>query len=305
MIMPENFPQTVSRRGAPLSPHLRWAEVAGHCVVELLRLKQRAKLLARAHPDEPDDPSDKPNFFHGFERETLQTMGAIVCEGLGWNVTHNTDLPVANLSDRFVYIGNHPTLTATWPWGAFMEEHFGSNIVAVGKRSVIENPLSRWFLGDLMLTARKGIFIDRENRAEALQEIREHAASILTPGTGAVVFADEHRPYPRRVKRQQREWDLKRPDLQVGQWMTHTCFPKSGGLWEFAKAIEGLENVRFFDSTIIEPETVYRFGGKLHIDVREIPREELFGAPESEEHLRGKLVELWQRKNEMIQKGRE
>lgn len=282
-------------RDAPLSPHLRWAEVASHCVVELLRLKQRAKFLALTQPDDP-------SVFHGFERETLERIGSIVCEGLGWRITHNTDLPTANPHDRFVYIGNHPTLTATWPWGAFMEEHFGSNIVAVGKRSVIENPFSRWFLGDLMLTARKGIFIDRENRAEALQEIREHAASILTPGTGAVVFADEHRPYPRRVKRQQREWDHKRPDLEVSQWMTETCFPKSGGLWNFAEAIKGLEGVRFLDCTVVEPSTVYRYGGELHFDVREISRSELLGVPESEDHLRGKLVELWKRKNAMIRR---
>lgn len=282
---------------APISPHLRWIEVYGRCVIELIRLKQKAKILAAANPDDP-------NIFHGFEGETLRDMGQIVCDGLGWKVTHNADLPIANPNDRLVYFGNHPTLTAVWPFGAFLQEHFAPNIVAVGKKEIIDNPLSRWSLGDLMLVARKGIFIDRKNSAEAKQAIREHAVSILTPGTGAVIFADEHRAYSKRVRRQQREWDRKQPNLSVGQWMTDTCFPKSGGLWSFAQTIGELEGVRFLDCTTVEPSSVYRFGGELHIDVREISREELFGSPESEDRLREKLVELWKRKNAMIRERR-
>lgn len=287
---PHEFPDF---RNAPLSPHLRWAEIATKCGIELFRLKYRAKLLAQAHPDDP-------SVFHGFERETLRKIGKMVCEGLGWKVTHNTDLPQAHEGDRFVYVGNHPTLTALWPWGAFMEEHFAPNIVAVGKKEVIKNPFSRWLLGDLILTAQKGIFIDRSDHEKAVSEIRKHAASILTPNTGAVMFPDEHRPYPRRISRQQRKWDQKRPDLKVSHWMTGTCFPKSGGLWNFYQAIEELEQVRFLDCTVVEPASVFRFRGELRFDVQEIPREELLGAPESEEHLRGKLVELWKRKNAMI-----
>lgn len=278
---------------APRSSHVRWLGVAYHAALELRRLKYHAELLAKAYPGEP-------NVFHGFEQTTLQNIGAIVCKGLGWRIAHNTDMPVPHEDDRFVYISNHPTLTAVWPWGAFMEEHFANNIVAVGKRSIIENPLSRWLLGNLMLMARKGIFINREDREEAIYEIGDRAASILTPGTGAVIFPDEHRPYPRRIRRQQRQWNLKRPDLEVGRWMTDTCFPKSGGLWELAKTIYGLHQVRYLDCTIAEPSSVYRFGGELYIDVQEISRAELLGSPESEEYLRKKLVELWQRKNEII-----
>ncbi|MBI5755062.1 1-acyl-sn-glycerol-3-phosphate acyltransferase [Candidatus Peregrinibacteria bacterium] len=272
-------------------------EIAGRTAIELLRLKHRAELLATANPNNPD-------VFHGFERETLKTLGGFVCQGLGWHITHNTDLPETLPSDRFVYFGNHPTLTAIWSWGAFLQEHFGTNIVAVGKKSVIENPLSRWFLGDLMRTAGKAIFIDRNNREEALSAIRSDAASLLTAGTGAVIFPDEHRPYPWRIRRQQEQWNLKRPDLEVSNWMTATCFPKSGGLWNFAEVIAGLDHVRFLDCTVVEPPSVFTFGAKLHFDVQEVSRGELLGVPESEEHLRGKLVELWQRKNEMIRERR-
>lgn len=293
----ENHNELEHFREAPISPHLRWLGVAYHAAIELRRLHYRAKLLAETSPDEPEA-------FHGFERETLQNIGAIVCEGLGWRIAHNPDMPIPNKNDRFVYIGNHPTLTAIWPWGAFMEEHFAPNIVAVGKKSIIENPVSRWFLGDLMLKTRKGIFIDRENHTEAIHAIGDRAASILTPGTGAVIFPDEHRPYPRRIRSQRREWDLKRPDLEVSRWMTDTCFPKSGGVWKFARTIDGMEQVRYLDCTIAEPPSVYKFGGELYIDVQEISRAELLGSPESEEHLRKKLVELWQRKNEIKRKRR-
>lgn len=284
-------------REKPLSPHVRWLEVVCRTVVELYRLQSHAELLAKAFPDKPD-------VFHAFEQETLQNIEAIVCEGLGWRITHNTDMPVPYDGNRFVYISNHPTLTAVWPWSAFMQKHFAGNIVAVGKRSIIKNPLSRLFLGNLMLMTRKGIFINREDREEAIREIGAYAASILTPGTGAVIFPDEHRPYPRRIRGQQRQWDLKQPRLEVGRWMTDTCFPKSGGLWELGQTIHGLEHVRFLDCTIVEPSSVYRFGGELYIDVREISRAELFGSPESEDHLRKKLIELWQRKNGIIRNRR-
>ena len=284
-------------RGKPFSPSLRWMEVACRSAIELLRLKQRAKLLAASHPGNPE-------VFHGLERETFLKISAIMGEGLGWRFTHNSDLPQTDVEDRFVYIANHPTLTACWPWGYFMEDNFGGNMVAVAKKEFIENPVLRWLLGDLMLTTRKGIFVDRDNHDEAVSAIQNDAAAVLTPGTGAVIFPDAHRPYPRRIRNQQREWNGKRPDLEVSEWMTETCFPKSGGLWNFSKAIEGLDCVRFLDCTVVEPESVYEFGGELHFDVREITRRELLGEPESEGHLRDKLVELWKRKNQMIRERR-
>lgn len=299
MPSPENphIPALRYPPGAPLSAHLRWLEVAKDAVLELLQLKYQAKLLARAFANEPAT-------FHGFERDTLATIGNFVCEGLGWSVTHNIDLPEARDGDRFVYVCNHPTLTAVWPWGQFMSQHFGFNLVAVGKRDVIENPLSRWFLGDLMLTAQKGIFIDRSHRGEAIREIRDHAARVLTPNTGAVIFPDMHRPYPGRIRRQRKKWNKKRPDLHFNEWLTETCFPHSGGLWAFAQAIDGLEQVRFLDCTVFEPSSAYRYGGQLHFNVREISRGELLGSSESEAYLREKLVELWKRKNQMIKEWR-
>ncbi len=278
---------------APISPRLRWLETAASGVIELQRLATRARVLEKANPD-------KPEVFHGFEYDFFGRMNDVVCGKLGWHTTHNADLPERQVGDRFVYIGNHPTLTAAWPWAYFMSRHFASNSVAVGKRSIITNPLSRWAMGDLMLRARKGIFINRDDRDQAMGTIEAETKEVLTPDTGAVLFPDAHRPYKRRIAKQVKDLNRAHPELQVSSWMTETCFPKSGGLWALMQSIRELVDVRFLDCTIVEPAPTHRYGARLHFDVQEVSREDLLGSPENIHHLNGMLVDLWKRKNKMI-----
>ncbi|MBI2638769.1 1-acyl-sn-glycerol-3-phosphate acyltransferase [Candidatus Peregrinibacteria bacterium] len=277
----------------PISPRLRWLETLGSGVIELQRLTTQARILEAANPG-------KPEVFHGFEYDFFERMNDLICGNLGWETTHNADLPLRRDGDRFVYIGNHPTLTVAWPWGYFMSRHFASNTVAVAKHSIIKNPLSRWAMGDLMLRAHKGIFINRDDRDQAMNTIEAETQAVLTPDTGAVFFPDAHRPYKRRIAKQVKDLGKAHPELQIGSWMTETCFPKSGGLWALMQSIRDLIDVRFLDCTIVEPVPTHTYGARLHFDVQEVSREELLGTPESIEHLNGALVNLWKRKNRMI-----
>ncbi len=288
------------RREAPLSPRLRWLEVVSKTALELYQARYRVRLLTGIRDEKARHGPYHPSVFHGFERDPLARIAGFVTEDMGWQITHNPDLPQVRPDDRLVYMVNHPTLTAAFAWGHFMSEHFAENMVAVVKSEFITNPFFRFILGDTMQKAEKGIFIDRGDRKKALQTISDESIKLLTPGTGAIIMPDAHRPYPKRLREEIREWREKFPHLDVESWMTGTCFPRSDGLWALARATAGLDRVRILDCTVAEPRVTQQFGGLLHIDVREISREELFGDPEDLEYLRKKLVELWMRKNELI-----
>lgn len=277
------------------SPHLRWLEVADGVKAELLRLKYQAKLLNRVFPKDPAQ-------FHGFEREAVTTISDLILDGMDWTVTHNSDLPRIDPTDRVILLGNHPTLTTSWVWAKFMEDHFVENLVAVGKDETLKNPLSRFFLGKLLEDANKIIPIPRGKKKhdEAIASIRTRAAKVLTPGTGVILFSDQHRAYPSRIRDEQKYWDDKRPELEVSNWMTETCFPHSGGLWALREVTKDLDSVRFLDCTTVEPFPVQQFGARVHFDVREISANSLFGDPPSQAHLNEMLIQLWKEKNERI-----
>lgn len=292
----------VPRRAPPTFPRIRFYEACLKTALTLHRARYQAKLLASVRDQEvAEGITDQPSVFHGFERDPLSRINDIVVEDLGWHITHNDDLPEVSPEDRIIYIVNHPTLTASFAWAHFMGEHFAENEVAVGKDQIIKNPFYRFIIGELMQMAEKGIFINRDDRSEALSTIEDASMRLLTPGTGAIIMADAHRPYPSRLRKEVARWSKKFPDLDVESWMKRTCFPRSGGLWTISQATSKLPNVRFFDCTVVEPEVTHEYGGHMHIDVREISRIELLGEPENLEHLQGKLVEMWKRKGTMIE----
>jgi len=278
----------------PRFEYFNWIGTLRQAIFELLQFKNEANLLEKISEGDM-------TIFRGFEREFLGVMNDLVCENLGWTITHNEDLPQIDPdNNKVIYIGNHPTLTAGWPWAYFMSQNFAYNLFAIGKDDIVKKWWSRFVLGDLMQRTGKGVFIPRgkKERAQSAEIIRNKAKEALTPGSGGIIFPDAHRPYKSSIKKSQKQWDAKKPELNVLNWMTETCFPYSGGLWDFGQGTP--PDVRFLDCTIVEPTPTHTFGGRLHFDVREISREELFGIEPSEAHLREKLVELWQRKNQMI-----
>lgn len=286
--------ETVPSLSTPSSERMRWLETSVQFADELLDMRAQVKIWANTFPEE--------GAFHGFEREFLEKMDELIRGNLGWTITHNMDLPEWNEGDRALYICNHPTLTACWPWGWFMSKHFAHNMVAVAKDGFIKNPVSRFFLGGIMQTAEKAIFIPRkkDKRKEAFDIIKDRTARLLTPNTGVIILPDAHRPWPSRVSREQEKFDKKIPGLDAKTWMTDTCFPKSGGILALLEAIEEIEGVRLLDCTVVEPFPNHTFGGNMHIDVREICREDLLRHPGDVEYFQKKLIELWKRKNEII-----
>jgi len=257
-------------------------------------MRTKASALEAAVPGDLDE-------FRGFERELFEELSKGFKKRLDWTTTHG-DLPSVDQEDRFIYMGNHPHLTACWPWAAFLSEHFAHNMVAVGKDDFLKNPVYRWILGGLMDRTGKGLFIDQSDRKAALKKIENRAHELLTPGTGMVIFPDR-RPFPSRIREQQYKWDKKRPDLGVGQWMTETCFPHSGALWSLTQATRDMD-LRIMDVTTIEPMPIHSTGATLHIEVEELTRKDLLGSNESLEHLNGALQELWREKNRKIRKAR-
>ncbi|MBU1019034.1 MAG: 1-acyl-sn-glycerol-3-phosphate acyltransferase [Patescibacteria group bacterium] len=278
-------------RRPPFSSTLRWVELAVRAVLELRRFRKRAMDLRATYPDD-----DSVSF--GFERECLANLNEMMSKGLNWEITHNEDLPEKGDGDRFVYIANHPTLTTGWIWAHFMAEHFAYNTVAVGKKEIITRPDLRWILGDVMKAAGKGIFIDRDKtkREETAANIRRQIKRVLKPDSSVILLADAHRPYDRRLKKEHKKW----VDFDTEEWMTETCFPRSGELFAIGQGVLEESDVRFLDCTIAEPKPVQQYGARLHFDVKEVTREELFGNPESVDHLKETLASFWKRKNEII-----
>ncbi|MDP4007801.1 MAG: 1-acyl-sn-glycerol-3-phosphate acyltransferase [Candidatus Peregrinibacteria bacterium] len=282
----------------PMFEYINWLDVIRRAVGELLEFKEVAKRLERESPNNKE-------VFRGFERDFFELMSALASDNLGRTITHNEDLPeVDSQKDKIIYICNHPTLTTIWVWSCFMSQNFAYNTFAIGKDDIIKNPIIRYFLGDLMQRTGKGVFIPRGkgDREASSQIIRTLAKEALTEGSSGIIFPDAHRPYPSRIKKAQEKWSVRKPDLNIPEWLTETCFPHSGGLWDFGQAAE--TDVRFFDCTIVEPTVTHAFGGNLHFDVQEISREDLFGETPDLEYFQEKLIELWMRKNQMIREKR-
>lgn len=85
---------------------------------------------------------------------------------------------------------------------------------------------------------------------------------MLRPSTGLVIFPDGHRPYPSKLLKDRKMWAEKRPDLDVKNWMTETCIPRSGGLWQLLQSTRNMPDVRLANFTIAEP--LQKRGNFLH-----------------------------------------
>lgn len=283
-----------TRRAAPLSPALNMVGTTVDAVRALARFRKEILEEKAAHPE--------ANLDHHLPR-IFGEVGGLITNQLGWTVTSNADspeFPQWHSGDRAIHLANHPMLGGGFAWGNFMVQHLTPHMGMVGKEAFLTNPLYYRLLGELVEALDASTFIQRSDHEGSRGAIGERAGDILKPGRSTVIFPDQHRPYDWRVMHERWKWDRKLPDLNVKTWMTETCFPRAGGLWELARAVE--DDTRFFDSTIVEPANLY--GGEFHVEVQELSREELFGDFSDERHLRRKLVELWMRKNEIIRKKR-
>jgi hypothetical protein len=288
--------EELSRKPSPYPDPLPWVETTVEMLVDLRRMRTKAGALAATVEHGDLSP------FYGFERELFDRVDERFEKLMGWTITHN-ELPGLNSQDRFIYLSNHPHLTASWPWASFLSKHFGPNMSALGKDDFVNNPLFNWALGGLMESTGKGFFIDQKNRESAIKSVRTQVPKLLSPGTGLALFPDR-RPFKGRIRKQQKDWDRKKPKMMVSDWMTETCFPKSGALWALLQGTKEMENLHILNCTVVQPVNCFTHGAGMHMHVEEISRADLLGDDPHIENLNKALVELWKNKNARIRKRR-
>ncbi len=293
--------EIIEPRRAPLLPQTRWAEGAVKAAITIQRMGLQAWKMKKESPDDPE-------LFRGFEGPFLDTMNRIMCHDIGWSVTHETSTfeDVDPEKDRIVHIANHGSLPAVFVLAKIWFDKFVQNLVAVAKSEFRDDPRLYYAIGWVMEMTDKAIFIERADGPGAIETISEESIKLLTPGTGLAILPDTHRPKEHYLQADRAKFAPMFPELDIEHWVT--CFPRTNGLWAIANATredDGRKPVRFFDSTLIEPPPgTFQYGGNLHVDIVERTREDLFGSPESLEHLRGRVPELWQEKNEILRAAR-
>ena len=171
----------------------------------------------------------------------------------------------------------------------------------MAKLDIKTNPITAFLLGTPLETIGRVGYINRDEREEAYLGVRRAVEAVLRPDTGLVFFPDSQRPYPKRLQKERKTWSEKRPDLQVDDWLTETCFTRSGGLWNLLQATETMPDVRFADFTVAEP---HRRTGVFHVAYQERTRQEMLGAEPSLKHLQNWLIENWKEKNRVIREWR-
>lgn len=240
-------------------------------------------------------------FFDGVEVRVFEEMSEQIMDGMNWILNVEGHISQVNTEDRWLYIMNHPTLIASWTPLHYASQHLAKHTAIVAKSELLDNPVSALMLGNPLRDVGRAIFINRDVREEALSELAAQAERVLRPSTGLVIFPDGHRPYPSKLLKDRKTWAKKRPDLKVNTWMTETCFPRSGGLWQLLQSTQDMPNLRLANFTVAEP---LEKGGGFRIALEELSRADLVGAEPSEAHLQTWLVEEWKRKNEQIRRWR-
>ena len=220
---------------------------------------------------------------------------------MGVQMDIQTDVPPCADDERMVVIGNHPTGNGVVGFGRFITDHLAPYMLAIGKIEHMKNPALGWPLR----LARSGVFIDRTpgKNEEAIGAIQDACETTFTPKSSMVVFPDRSRPTQKRIEESRKKWAERLPDVKVEEWMHHTLFPYSGGLYTILKGTEEVRR-RIIDVTIgfnKPDETVLQAGAlidsTLHIraeDVTDqIPTNNII-------ELREWLIERWIQKNGML-----
>lgn len=271
----------------------------------LLRLLQaglRIRLASALHKEEIAEQG--PDYFNGVEAAFFRQITEYIFKQMDWDMEIEGKLPETP-GGRWVYIMNHPSLLATWPPLDLAGRYMAPHTATTAKSDIMNSPISRFLIGQPLEDIGRVGFIKRpvkpEDREEAYENVRSAVQKLLRPDTGLIIFPDTHRPYPSKIKKAREEWDKKKPDAKVNEWMTETCFPRSGGLWNLLNVTESKEDVRYMDFTVAEPR---KKRDSFHVALKEVTREEILGREASEAHLQNWLIENWIEKNRKIREWR-
>ncbi|MCR4312080.1 MAG: 1-acyl-sn-glycerol-3-phosphate acyltransferase, partial [Candidatus Uhrbacteria bacterium] len=196
--------------------------------------------------------------------------------------------------ENIVVIANHPSLAGVPMFTWLLGEMLNRELVFVGKIEHKNNPFVGWPLR--LLDA--GIFIDRDNRSDALELLRTEVPRVFMRGAAIVILADQSRLTAKRLKEDHRKY-LGRVD-QLDAFV-HTLVPRIGGTRQILLAAG--KHVRVIDVTsgIDRPDlgiwdALLHFGANFHFHAEDVPN----GLETDENFLRMRLVRRWVAKNRFL-----
>ncbi len=237
-------------------------------------------------------------------------------------VTGLEGLRASSRDEVTVVIGNHCATTAAPLLVWFVTDAIAARPVFLAKFGHLIHPIYALFFGWAIWAVHAAVFIRRWNtgipflrrllpvavfarveawlREDTRRSIREGLAQVVTPGACLVIFPDQHRPNSKRLTKDRDRYGIFYPGTRI--LITHTLVPRSGGLSEILRALEG-KRVRVIDLTNAfgthddgVAQSGRQFGATYSIDVVEISDE----IPKDEAALRAWLIERWCRKHFLI-----
>ncbi len=194
-----------------------------------------------------------------------------------------------------LWIGNHPSTMAT--------ASVARAILALTPRAVFVakhdlNPFMKW---PVKAISNGAIFINREDPESWRNVLKHEPGNTTVDRRGLVLFPDTHRATPKRIARELEKFSDTIPGL--GEWLTHTLIPRSGGLFTVLQGLEG-RALRILNLTggysvaewgVRDAPDICDATLRIRIEdvTTEIPRND-------EDKLRTWLLEEWKKKNQLL-----
>ncbi len=193
-----------------------------------------------------------------------------------------------------IVIANHPSFAAAPLFGWLLGQLLDREMVFIGKREHMRNPFIGWPIKLLDC----GIFIDRNNRKDALEHIKHELPQMFARGAVAVIFPDQSRPTDEKIRADRLEFLAHNVNTEP---FVHTLVPRIGGLRQIL-AVAG-NGARVIDVTagcdcreLGERDMPLMFRRTYHFHVQEVPH----GLPNDPERLKTRLVNRWAAKQRLL-----
>lgn len=167
-----------------------------------------------------------------------RTLIAVVYRGiLGMHIVMKQTLRHHRTGQTLV-IANHPTNLLAMLLGAHMGSMVGVPLVFVAKHELLNG-----LIGRTMAACGIGIFIDRSDRAGAIDAIRTSIDSVMRRGCGLGILPDGSRPTPESIGKDHRDLAASVPRIEE---FRYTRVPRERGV---LACLDGMQSPRVIDIT--------------------------------------------------------
>jgi 1-acyl-sn-glycerol-3-phosphate acyltransferase len=141
-----------------------------------------------------------------------------------------------------ICVANHPSTLLIPSFTRFVTEYICKDVVAIGKREHLRNPVTGWF----MKLSGTGILVDRDNNDSTGAVIKVDLKRLVRTPLAIIIFPDMRRPSLSRVVADREKFASKIPD--INDWLHYTMMPRSGALYSLLQELKG-RKLRFFSIT--------------------------------------------------------